>query len=139
MQPYSGVTFDIDSLYALRFSRPRDMVSVQRFAQRFHYDHARLEELCHVRSGELQGNPFMARVQSFMRHALDVVAMRMLSVPDLDGAIAWFKSEPLPEHGDRTPEAIVADGDQRLLLKQGGGPRHKLGVGSAPRTVTGFS
>lgn len=124
MQPYSGVTFDIDSLHALRFSRPRDMISVQRFAQRFHYDPARLEELCHVRPGELQENPFMARVQVFMRHALDVVAMRLLSVPDLDEAIAWFKSGSLPEHGDRTPEEIVADGDQRLLLKQGGGRRN---------------
>ena len=114
---HSQVTFDLDSLYSLRFSRPRDMVSVQRFAHRFGYDVARLEELCHVRPGLVHDNPFASRVQQFMRYALDVVAFRMLSVPDLDQAIRWFRSEPQAAHGNRTPEQIVADGDQRVLLK----------------------
>jgi hypothetical protein len=122
-QASSAVTFDLDSLYALRFSRPRDMVSVQRFAQRFDYSIEELESLCHVRPGQIGENPFNARVQQFMRHALDVVAQRMLAVPDLDRAIAWFRNEPLAAHGDRTPEGIVADGDQRVLLKSQA-PRH---------------
>jgi hypothetical protein len=116
------VGFDLDSLHALRFSRPRDMISVRRFAQRFGYDLARLEELCHVRAGLAHDNPFSLPVQHFMRLALDIVARHMVSGRDLDDAIDWFKSATLAEHGGRTPEQIVADGDQRLLLRNA--PRH---------------
>jgi hypothetical protein len=112
-----GVTFDLDSLQALRFSRPRDMVSVRRFALRFGYDIARLEELSHVRPGVAHDNPFSLPVQQFMRHALDVVAMHMASGRDLDEAIEWFKSEPLPQHGGRTAEQVLADGGHRALLR----------------------
>jgi hypothetical protein len=115
-QPASAV-FDLDSLQALRHSRPRDMVSVRRFAQRFGYELARLEELSRVRPGTARDNPFSLHVQQFMRVALDVVARHMVSGRDLDEAIEWFKSSPLVEHGDRTPEQVVADGDHRALLR----------------------
>ncbi len=118
-QPASAVISDLDSLHALRYSRPRDMVSVQRFAQRFGYDLSHIEELSHVKSGVARDNPFSLHVQQFMRVALDVVARHMLSGRDLDDAIEWFKSTALPEHGGRTPEQIVADGDHRLLLRDG--------------------
>ena len=99
------------------------MVSVRRFAQRFGYDLARIEELSHVRPGVAHDNPFSLHVQQFMRLALDIVSRHMLSERDLDDAIEWFKSVELPEHGDRTPERIVADGDHRVLMK-GDGPKH---------------
>ena len=118
-QQPSAVISDLDSLQALRFSRPRDMVSVRRFAQRFGYDIARLEVLSHVRPGVAHENPFSLHVQQFMRLALDVVALHMLTGRDLDDAIDWFKSVPLEEHGARTAEQIVADGDHRLLLRSG--------------------
>jgi hypothetical protein len=122
-QAHSTVVFDIDSLQALRFSRPRDMVSVRRFTQRFGYELSRIEELSHVSPGMARDNPFSLRLQQFMRHALDVVALRMVTERDLDAAIEWFKSAGLAEHGGRTPEQIVAEGDHRLLMK-GGSPRH---------------
>lgn len=100
------------------------MLSVQRFAQRFSYDLARIEELSGVKPGLARDNPFHARVQHFMRVALDVVAWRMLTVPDLDGAIEWFKTATLTEHGNRTPEDIVAAGEQRLLLRADAAVRH---------------
>jgi len=122
-QPQAAAVFDLDSLHALRHSRPRDMVSVRRFAQRFGYDLAQIEELSHVKPGVARDNPFSLHVQQFMRLALDVVALHMISGRDLDDAIEWFKSAGLPEHGGRTPERIVSDGDHRVLLK-GDGPRH---------------
>lgn len=95
------------------------MVSVRRFAQRFGYETSRLEELSHVKPGTAYENPFSLQVQQFMRLALDIVARHMLSGRDLDDAIEWFKSTPLAEHGGRTPEQVVADGDHRLLLRGG--------------------
>jgi hypothetical protein len=115
--PVSAVSFDLDSLHALRFSRPRDMVSVRRFAQRFGYGLDRLEELSHVSPGVARDNPFSLPVQQFMRIALDVVSRHMLTGRDLDDAIDWFKTAALPEHGGRTAEQVVADGDHRLLLR----------------------
>jgi hypothetical protein len=108
---------DLDALRALRYSRPRDMLSVRRFAQRFGYELARLEELSHVRPGLALANPFSLPIQQFMRVALDIVARHMVVGRDLDDAIEWFKHASLAEHGGRTPERIVADGDQRLLLR----------------------
>jgi len=93
------------------------MVSVRRFAQRFGYDLVRLEELSRVRPGLAHENPFSLQVQQFMRVALDVVALHMVVGRDLDDAIEWFKCARLPEHGSRTPEQIVADGDHRVLLR----------------------
>lgn len=113
----SAVSFDLDSLHALRFSRPRDMVSVRRFTQRFGYGLDRLEELSHVGPGVARDNPFSLPVQQFMRHALDVVALHMVAGRDLDDAIEWFKTAPLAEHGDRTAEQVVADGGHRALLR----------------------
>ena len=60
-----------------------------------------------------------SRDEYFMRLALDVVARHMAVGRDLDEAIEWFKTAALPEHGGRTPEQVVSDGDHRLLL----GPR----------------
>ena len=85
------------------------MVSVRRFAQRFGYELARIEELSHVKPGIAHDNPFSLHVQHFMRLALDIVARHMLSGRDLDDAIEWFKSAELPEHGNRTPEQVVAE------------------------------
>ncbi len=93
------------------------MVSVRRFAQRFGYELARIEQLSHVRPGTARDNPFSLPVQQFMRVALDVVARHMVAGKDLDDAIEWFKTSARPEHGDRTPEQIVADGDYRVLLR----------------------
>lgn len=98
------------------------MVSVRRFAQRFGYEISRLEDLSHVRPGVAYDNPFSLPVQQFMRVALDIVAQHMLAGRDLDDAIEWFKTMALPEHGGRTPEEIVADGDHRVLLR-GGEPK----------------
>lgn len=115
----AAVISDLDSLQALRFSRPRDMLSVRRFSQRFGYDLAQLEALSHVRPGVAQANPFCPPVQQFMRIALDVVARRMASGGDLDDAIDWFRTAPQAGHGGRTPEQMVADGDHRQLLRGG--------------------
>ncbi len=93
------------------------MVSVRRFAQRFGYALERLEELSHVSPGVARDNPFSLPVQQFMRIALDLVARHMVAGRDLDDAIEWFKTASLPEHGGRTPEQVIADGDFRLLLR----------------------
>jgi hypothetical protein len=114
----SHVGMDLDSLEALQFSRPRDMISLHRFAQRFGYEMDRLEALSHVTPGTARANPFNRRVQSFMRTALELVATKMLKAADLDAAIAWFKSERLPAHGGQTPEEVVADGNEKVLLRE---------------------
>lgn len=96
------------------------MVSMRRFAQRFGYELVRIEELSRVRAGTARDNPFSLPLQQFMRVALDVVARHMVADKDLDDAIAWFKTREMPEHGGRTPEQIVADGDHRVLLRSAG-------------------
>ena len=112
----SHVGFDLDSLEALRFSRPRDMISLHRFVHRLGYSVGRLEEICRLPAGSARANPFNRRMQAFMRATLDVVALQMLRVADLDAAITWFKSQAQPEHAGLTPEELVAGGREKALL-----------------------
>lgn len=116
-QAVSHVVFDLDSLDALRFSRPKGMISLSRFERRFGYSAERLETLASMPAGSARANPFATRLQRFMTVALDIVALRMLQCADLDEAIAWFKQQPLDQFERRTAEQVVADGSGASLAQ----------------------
>lgn len=109
--------FDLDSLDTLRHSRPRGMISLNRFERRFAYGSGELEGLVNMPAGSARTNPFAARLQRFMSAALDAVALRVLREGDFDEAIAWFRQQPLAEFENRTAERVVSEGEAAALLR----------------------
>ena len=91
--------------------REGDHLSPEKFIELMHLDITTFAGNARVHRNTVSRAPASAGVQAHIRDNLRVLRAAFdLADGDLDKAIVWFKNEPLPDFGYKTPETLVAEG-----------------------------
>jgi hypothetical protein len=96
--------------FADEFRAPGQVViEPERFAAALNLQMQELAQLAHVHRATVAEAPANARLQGFMREALQVLSAALTVVQDRERAIYWYRNSPIPEFQHRTAEQLVAD------------------------------
>lgn len=92
-------------------------LSPKRFSEVFSIDLQTLATQAHVHRNTISRAPASESVQRFLREALRVVRAAADLSGDVERALFWYRNEPLPPFGYKTPEQLVSDGRSEELLR----------------------
>ena len=85
------------------------VIQPERFAAALNLQVQELAQLAHVHRATVSEAPTNARLQSFMREAIQVLSAALEVAQDRDRALYWYRNAPIPEFQHRTAEQLVAD------------------------------
>jgi len=85
------------------------VIQPERFAAALNLQVQELAQLAHVHRTTVSEAPTNARLQSFMREAIQVLSAALEVAQDRDRALYWYRNAPIPEFQHRTAEQLVAD------------------------------
>ena len=96
--------------FADEFRAPgQAVIEPERFAAALNLQVQELAQLAHVHRATVSEAPTNARLQGFMREALQVLSAALDVARDRERAIYWYRNSPIPEFQHRTAEQLVAD------------------------------
>ena len=92
------------------------VIRPERFAAALNLQLQDLAELAHVHRTTVSEAPANARLQGFMREALQVISAALEVAQDRGRALYWYRNAPIPEFKHRTAEQLVADHKTEAVL-----------------------
>ena len=96
--------------FADEFREPGEvLIAPERFAGAMHLQIQELAQLAGVHRATVSETPGNARLQSYMREALQVLSAAMDVAGERDRAVYWYRNAPIREFGHRTAEQLVAE------------------------------
>lgn len=103
--------------FAEEFREPgQAVIRPERFAAALNLQLQDLAELAHVHRTTVSEAPANARLQGFMREALQVISAALEVAQDRGRALYWYRNAPIPEFQHRTAEQLVADHKTEAVL-----------------------
>jgi hypothetical protein len=103
--------------FADEFREPgQALIAPQRFADVMHLQIQELAQLAGVHRATVSEAPGNARLQTYMREALQVLSAAVDLARDRDRAVYWYRNSPIREFSHRTPEQLVAEHKTQVVL-----------------------
>src|SRR5450432_3005101 len=103
--------------FADEFRAPGQVViEPERFATALNLQMQELAQLAHVHRATVSDAPSNAKLQGFMREALQVLSAAFDVAGDRERAIYWYRNSPIPEFHYRTAEQLVAERQTGAVL-----------------------
>jgi hypothetical protein len=75
----------------------------------------RLAHLAGVLERLLSDDPSSPKLQAYVRQSLAILGEAMALNEDETSVLRWFRDQPLPEFGMKTPAVLVSEGDAESL------------------------
>jgi hypothetical protein len=103
--------------FSAEFRAPgQAVIEPGRFAEALQLQVQELARLAGVHRATVSEAPANARLQSYMREALQVLSAAYELAQDRERALYWFRNAPIREFDHRTAEQLVAEHRTQALL-----------------------
>lgn len=92
-------------------------ISPKRYGMVMHIDIQTLATKARVHRNTISRAPETETVQNFLRESIRVIRAAVDISDSIEGAIFWFKNNPIPAFDYKTAENLVSEGKTENLIK----------------------